>query len=139
MKCDGNPSCHRCISKLVDCSYCETGFDPTESQAPDPSEDLEESVINLDHPQLALTTHDATMHMAVCDVFDFGKEHARDEFPLEVASASFSARPASSSIPDVSLGITPTYLPPLQGIPVADMLSGTPLGAMCRVKNLKRL
>ena len=85
--------------------------------------------MNLDHPQRALTIHDTTMHMAAHDAFGSGKEHAQDEFPLEVASASFNARPASSSTPGVSLGITPACLPPLQGIPVGDIPSGAPLGS----------
>ena len=137
LKCDGTPSCHRCISKLVDCSYAETGFDLTESKTPSPFEDLEGSGMNLDKPQLALTTHDATMHMAVDEDLGSGKEHAQDGFPLEVFSASFSAGPAGSRVPHVSLGVTPACLPGLQGTPVADMPSGTPLGAMCRVKYLK--
>ncbi len=134
LKCDGNPSCHRCVSKLVDCSYSETGFDPTESQTPDPFEDLQEPALNLNHPQPALNTHDAAMRMAVYDAFDSAKEHTQDESPLEVASTSCSrATPASSSIPGLSLAITPAYLPPLRGVPVTDMPSGTPLRAMCRV------
>ena len=93
--------------------------------------------MDLVKPQLAPTTHDATMHMAVDEGLSYGKEHAEDEFPLEVSSESFSAGPAGSRVPHVSLGVTPACLPRLQGTPVADMPSGTPLGAMCRVKYLK--